>query len=340
MLNHLHSETSCMNTGSARDGNINTLLIPRIGVPKELTPLDDYVSIYHKYIEYKKVTNIATLAARGLPVLQGFVTRTINEEVSRYLEFWMRVRGMQRLTLLFDSTQTVDLKGLMAATPALEEFQHMGYLLHDTVVAIIMEEHDQFQQSYSVLTSFSEDHIMCEIVGPGFEVNDLTRGNISPHERLLFRRKGRNDDNYRDLGQGDLIAHFVTKQEAYRQSVKLRYSKIHNMTCKRPGEAVQISPLTQEQIRDVEAFLAQRGSTLLNHRDNYIPINYEKLRELYGYISELDVFFSDEVRGKVVAASFLKKHGLVFWGIFGSDQFKMPTRHGLIENTMGAIRSV
>lgn len=316
MLNHRTREMDYMNTGSAIGGSKGALLLSPNGIPEKLTRLDDDVSIYDNYSQYKRVTSIARLAARGLPVLEGFVTRTLNEEVLNYLEYWMRERCMERLTLLFDGTKTGDLTGLIAANPTLEEVQHMGYLLHDSVVAIIMEGNDQFQQGHSVLTSFSEDHILCEVVGPGFEVNDLARGHISPHERFVFRRKDRNDESYRDLGPTDLIDHFFMEEEAYRQSVKIRFSKIHDMISKGPGHAVSISFLTQAQRQCVQALLEDRSSKLLKHRSRYTPINYERLRELYGYISELDVFYSDEVKEKIVEASFLKKQGLVFWGMF------------------------
>jgi hypothetical protein len=51
---------------------------------------------------------------------------------------------------------------------------------------------------------------------------------------------------------------------------------------------------------------------MLYQEDEYVPLCYAKLHELYGYISEIDVFDSREVRGRVALASFLKKQGLVF----------------------------
>jgi len=299
-------------------GDVGSSIHFQRDMPMELTPLYDCYSIYRRYPAYKKLKGIAMLVARGLPVLNGFVTKTISAEVLDHLKYWMQARQMMRLTLVLDSTQPGGNKEQTIWSPTLEELQQVQNLLHDSAIAIIMEENDSLQQSYSVLTSFSEDYLVCEVVGPGFEASDLTRGIITPHERFVFRRKDR-DEGYWDLGPADLYQHTIITGESYLQSVELRCSKIYHRYV-RPGHTVRIEALTEEQRQDVERLLALHRSPLLNYGDRYIPINWDKLHELYGYISELDVFYPDEFKGKVVAASFLKKQGLVFWGTFGSGQ--------------------
>ncbi len=297
------------------------LLLPESIVPVELTPLYEYASIYRRYTAHKKVISLATLISRDLPVLEGFAIRVINEEVLRYLRYWMREYQMERLTLLFDSAHDFD-RAPWATNPTLEELRHMDTFLHDSIVGIIMEENDPLQQGYSVLTGFFEDHLVLEVVGPGFEANDLTRGQIFPHERILLKKKDMFGGGYRDLTPVDIIQHSVVSREAYLHSVELRFNKIYNLMSKRQDQAVQGGSLSEQQKREVESLLEQHHSSLLYRREEYVPISFEKLSELYGYISELDLFFPEEVRGKVVAASFLKKQGLVFWGIFSGERRK------------------
>ncbi len=265
--------------------------------------------------------SLARLAAIDMPVLGGFVTRTISDEVLEYLKYWMRERQIERLTVRFDSTQPGEPKNRITYTPTLEGLWQMRYLMHDEVVAVIMEESGPSQQSYGVLTAFSEDYLICEVVGPGFDVDDLLRGEISPHERFVFRRKDKYDDNYRDLGPRDLAQHSIIARESYLQSVEYRYSKIYG-TRSGSDTADQADALPVSQKLDVEAIIEQRSTTLHFHKDRYIPLSYAKLHELYGYISELDVFYPGEVSGKVAVASFLKKRGLVFWDLFGGDRKK------------------
>ncbi len=290
-------------------------------VPVELTPLYDYASIYRRYTAHEKVISLATLIGRDLPVLEGFATRVINEEVLSYLRYWMREYQMERLTFLFDSARASD-RVPRATNPTLEELRHMDSFLHDSIVAIIMEENDPLRQGYSVLTGFSEDHLVFEVVGPGFEANDLTRGQIFPHERILVKRKDMFDGGHRDLRPVDIIQHSVVSPDAYLHSVELRYHKIYNLMGKGQDRAVQGGSLSEQQKREVESLLEQHHSSLLYRREKYVPIGFDKLSEVYGYISELNLFFPEEVRGKVVAASFLKKQGLVFWGIFSGKRRK------------------
>lgn len=297
----------------------NGLLLSESVLPVELTPLPEYASIDRRYSAYKKIVSLATLIARGLPVLDGFVARVINKDVFRFLREWMHESRMEQLTLMFDSPHGSD-KIPLTTNLTLEELRYVDSLLHDSLAVIIMEENDLLQQSYSVLTAFFEDHLTFEVVGPGFEASDLTRGHVSPHERIIVKKKDLFDDRYRDLAPADIIQRAVVSRDAYAHSVALRYSKIYHLMHRRLDQMVPrgalSEPLSERQRREVEALLEQHHSPLLLHQEAYKPTGFEKLRELYGHISELDLFYPEEVRGKVVSASFLKKHGLVFWGIF------------------------
>lgn len=297
------------------------LLLDR-GIPAEFTLLTNNVAIHARYSAYKKVMSIARLSMLGLPILEGFVTKSISDEVLEYLKYWMRERRMERLTVRFDSTQPGGLKRRMRSNMTVEELRQIRDLVRDGVVAVIMEESDRLQQSYGVLTAFAEDCLICEVVGPGYDVDELMRGQIMPHERFVFRRKDISDDNYRDLGPTDVILHSIIASEAYVQSEEYRCGKVSEIMGREPGDLEQESILSEQLRLNVEPVVEQRVTTILYHKDNYIPLSYAKLHELYGYISELDVFDSREVRGKVAVASFLKKQGLVFWDLFGGDRKK------------------
>lgn len=305
-----------MPTRTEHQGAAGSMLLDR-GIPAELTSLTDSVAIHARYSAYKKVMSVARLAVLGLPILEGLVTKSISDEVLEYLEYWMREGQMERLTVRFDSSQPGERKGRMTSNLTLEELKQKRNLMHDDAVAVIMEESDRIQQSYGVLTAFAEDCLICEVVGPGFDVDELMRGQILPHERFVFRRKDIYDDNYRDLGPTDVIRHSIIARETYLQSVEYRYSKFSDIVCREEGDFEHASYLPDRQSQEVEAIVEQRSTTLLFHKDGYVPLSYAKLHELYGYISELDVFNTREVRGKVAVASFLKKQGLVFWDLFG-----------------------
>ncbi len=307
---------------NAKHQSISGYMLLDRGIPAEFTLLTDNVAIHARYSAYKKVMSMARLSMLGLPILEGFVTKSISDEVLEYLKYWMRERRMERLTVRFDSAQPGGRKGPMTSNLTVEELRQMRDLVRDGVVAVIMEESDRLQESYGVLTAFAEDCLICEVVGPGYDVDELMRGQIMPHERFVFRRKDIYDDNYRDLGPTDVILHSIIANEAYIQSVEYRCSKVSEIIGGEPGGLGQESILSEQQSLNVEPVVEQRATTLLYHKDNYVPLSYAKLHELYGYISELDIFDSREVRGKVAVASFLKKQGLVFWDLFGGDRKK------------------
>lgn len=284
-------------------------------VPVALTPLYDCVAIYRRFPAYQRVISLATMIDRDLPVLQGYVTHTINEEVYAFLKGWMSENEMERLTAMFDSSHHADYIP-PSQHPTLEEVPHLNKWLQGAQVAILMEENDPYQQSYSVLTAFGEDHLTLEVVGPGFEASDLTRGHIIPHEIITIKRKGPFDDLYRDLVPADIQQRRIISRDAYLHSMELRYRRVYNLEHGRAGLELPADELTMQQHHEVEHLLECHLSPLLRHKSEYTPISFSKLYELYSYLSELDSFYPEEVRDKVVSASFLRRQGLVFWGIY------------------------
>jgi hypothetical protein len=306
---------------------LRTLAMQAI-LPPNIIPLSDYQAIFKQYVAYKKLSSMASLAARRLPILQGFAIPYVNEEVLEFLKHWMHLHYMKRLSVRFDSTNAADNKRLLGSNPTLEEFTYMAQnILHSPVIAIVMKENDRFQQGYSILSSFLEDKIVCEIVGPGFDASDLTRGQITPHEIIAIWRQGSTqtqiyEDTNNTLMPGNIIYHQITSAESYQKSIEARYSKIFNIIQSGLGYAVKTNKITSQGITVVDRFLQQRQSTLLTHKDNYIPIGYEKLSTLYAYLWELDLFDAEFIANKVVSASFLLHNNLIFWDIFGDKKYE------------------
>lgn len=282
------------------------------GIPGAVTPLNDYISVYQRYQDYKKAVCLARLTAMGLPMLEGFVIRRFNNDVLAYLGYWMRQRHLKHLMVFFDSCQETEFHSSAASQMfTLAELSALPPPVPEHVAAIVLEGDHQLQQSHAVVTAFLEDHITCEIVGPGFAIEDLTHGRIIPHEWFSFRRKERNDDRYKDLGPADLLQHTIITPEAYLQTIETRYNPLYNSMWSYPAKSSAFA-LEQEL-----AFEPEPYDPLFHHQERYMPISYERLSELYSCISELDLFYPDEVRGKLLTASFLQHRGLVFWSISG-----------------------
>ena len=295
-------------------------------LPQSLFPLENPYSIkaHIDVSRYKKLNSIIQIQSAGLPTLPGFVIKNLSLEVLDYLKNWNIKLNSKRLSLRFDSPNPEDHKKLLGSNPTISELSKMRRFLSPPVIGIVLAENDRFNQDHSVLTHFSSEYLRFEIVGPGFDAADITRGNVSPHEYFLIRRKGLEDHEI-ELNPSDVIKHFIIDHDSYSQSRSKRYGVIYSILKKGLGRSVIPKDLTKRQSLEIENFLRQRNSEVPKY---YPPLNYFQFGKLYGYVRQLDTFsfyfkerFGFDVRDKVLSASFLKKHGLVFWDLYGADKY-------------------
>lgn len=286
---------------------------------ERLIKLNEFRKLEKKYASYKKIMSIAQIAKYGLPILPGYVVNEFSDTVLDFLKDWAHKQGAIRLSLRFDSILPQDNIRLMGASPSLEELSTMAELVHPPIVAIVQAEDDRFGQNYSVVTAFLTETMICEILGAGFDAGDLTRGLITPHERIILGRKNIMVDLHREIHLSDIISHTICSAKEYAESLKWRYSKIYSIITTGGGRFVKGKEIIEEQIKEVDKLLEIRHVSLPTA---YTPLGFDKLSELYNYLSDLDVFHHDDVTGKSLAASFSKRWGLIFWDLYGSDKYR------------------
>ncbi|GEM_PF-7026983 len=290
-----------------------------VSLSQSVTPLSDFVVLQQRYPNHKKVMSVALLGNLGLPVLPGFVVSELSNKVLDFLSDWAHRNGFKRVSIRFDSTSPQDNIRLMGANPTMTDLHKMRTLVRPPVIMMVMAANDRFAQGYSIITTFAKQTMTCEIVGPGFDASDLTRGQVNRHESFTFWRKDVSDDAHRELRPLDVVEHTIISQEGYVESLEQRYSKIFAIIEKGLGHAVNGHALNTKETEHVQSFLRRRGAPQLPN--TYTPIGFEKLSELYGYLSDLDVFHNSMVTSKTLSASFLLQHGLVFWDLYGSDKY-------------------
>src|SRR3990170_6148811 len=156
-------------------------------LPKFLYSLDT-PQVIQKHLDtskYSKLSSIIRLRSAGLPTLPGFVVNNLTQDVLSYLRDWNAKHKFERFSLRFDSPNPEDHIKLQGSNPTIEELANMVPIFKPPLIGIVMAENDRFNQMHSVLTLFSKDSLLLEIVGPGFDAADLTRGNPSPQEKNL-----------------------------------------------------------------------------------------------------------------------------------------------------------
>lgn len=292
-------------------------------IPEKIISLDDAERVRTEFDhkDYPKLASIVRLREVGLPILPGFIIKEVTPEILDFASSWIAETSAKRLSFRFDSPNPVDHKRLTLSNPTLEEFKEMAPLIAAPVIGLILAENDRFCQRHSVLTRFEKDCVRCEVVGPGFDAADLTRGRVSPHETFVIQRT---DD---DFGHIDIEEHRVVDEEVYKQSRVLRYCVIAAILKKGIGKSGSIRNLGPDGSDSVDKFIESRGACI---PDTYEPLSFETLRYLYEYLHPLNVFrdyfrrrFNLEVDNHVLSASFLKKHGLVFWDLYGPNKYHL-----------------
>lgn len=286
---------------------------------------DNFEEVRGKYppAKYQKLASTITLRRAGLPVIPGFVADCLDTRTITFLEAWARSTNSTRLSLRFDSPNPKDLVNLSSLNPTIDELRKLSHLVSTPVIAIILAENDRYQQGHSVLTQFLQDRMRLDIVGPGFDAGDITRGKVSPHETFEIIHKEKDSDL--DLSPGNIISHHLATQGEYQKSRNFRYGGIYATITSELGKSVSSKNLTYQEKAKVEEFLNQRNSDIPN---NYPPLGYTQLAKIYTYLVQLDTFrqyyavnFGIDVSEKVLSASFLKKYGLVFWDIYSGKKY-------------------
>ncbi len=297
-------------------------------LPSSLIALDDYAWLQSEFsiTDYPKLASIIRLRKVGLPTLPGFVVRELTPQVLRFFSAWLKDTNSERLSLRFDSPKPDDHKRLLGANPTISELSRMADLFVPPVVGMVLAENDRFRQGHSILVSFEEMGIRCEVVGPGFDAADITRGRLSPHEIFILRHKTpENYHLYPSLDLVDICEHAITSVRDYQQSRLLRLSVISSMLNRGLGRSGSVRDITHQQLNEAGRFLDQRGAYV---PEGYCPVGLDSLGQLYEHVAPLDTFrdyyskhFDLDVRGRVLSASFLKKHSLVFWDLYGPDKY-------------------
>lgn len=302
-----------------------------IETSKNIISFDNYAELGNIYPpeSYKKLASILVLKKAGFPVLPGFAVSSLDRETLDTIYSWAAKTQSSRVSLRFDSPRAEDNVRFASLNPTFDELEKIAPQIFPPVIGLVLAENDRYKQGHSILALFLKDRILCEMVGPGFDAADITRGNVTPHETVEIVRKDSSKEN-EELTMSDILSHRITSAEDYLKSRELRYGLIHSTINKELGKSVQPKIINMEQKDQVEKFLCGRGALVPGV---YQPLGWEKLSKLYSYLAPLDMYgqyysehFGITSGQKVISASFLINHGLVFWDFYDGKKYKPASR--------------
>ncbi len=269
------------------------------------------------YPEYNKLMSIVRLEELGLPVLQGIVVNNFGEENINEINKWANDNNFKLVSVRFDSTNVADHSKLLSLNIELDRIKELEKLLVPPVIALVLISNNRYTQPHSMLALFEEDEIYCEIVGYGFDTQDITRGQNSPHETIIFKRNMYESDNV--IHSDNILSHEVITQERYLKTVDRKYSKIYTIMGLEAGTIhSDFKHLNNSEKKLVDDYLHSFGEGDGYLPETYTPISYEELSIFYKYVKMLDFKMKRDITNKIFSSGFFKKYGFLSWDIYAS----------------------
>lgn len=280
--------------------------------------LISYLSTYQRFQSY------ALFRSAGIPTLDGFLVLRWNKETPHALRASLQSRRWSCAMLRSDAAKSAHLKprggNVIDAT-------HIVTMVRRTIgegrIALVLEPASRFDDVHSgnVLFDPNDPWLYWEVVGPGFDMSDLNRGDSLPHESFLTLPETEVED-WGHLSPLDIRVRRVIGQQEYLVSWEHRLCKVGRMA---PGEFNHIS---DEAARGRTFLLATGHPLLLRAQTGYTPLGYEDLCTVFSYAARIPCMLTKlwQSRGLsyTVSYGFLLYRGLVFWDVFPSTYYDSP----------------
>lgn len=234
----------------------------------------------------KKLWSLAFLERLGFPIAHVLSVSPPGIQSLRSIEHFMRKLKFDRVTVRKESVAGESWRGGMT-----QKLEQISALLknHPTSHFLLLEPLDATLNGYNlVLGRTSQDRCILEVVGPGFDVSDLQRGNVSPHEIFEFDVNSKRA-SFRRVR--------LVEQSEYEMTVQIRRNKIKE----KYASGTHARPSIPEE---------------------YTPISYKTIHQfLRPYLvaaDDVEAFFGNEftISGSFCRSTKLEELKLIYWDVF------------------------
>lgn len=281
---------------------------------------EELLSLIKQCEGYKKLQSYLALYLMGFPVLKGIIISQWSNNTHCELNRALSANGWKEVVLRSDCFYNVSKKppgGFLYSN--VEIGNRVREVLFEDRIPFLLEPASRFDDLYSgnILFESESDVMYWEIVGPGFDLSDLNRGEVGPHETFLTY-KGNQVLDWRNLSPLDVPRHTWISSDQYQRSWKLRMIKVSRM-------AGQEWDHIKDPIQRTEVFLKTTGHTLLlEARNGYVPFGYDNLCHVYSLVADMpDKMARLGLPSErfCVAFGILLGRGLVFWDLFNPSSY-------------------
>lgn len=229
----------------------------------------------------EKIDTYLVLSKLSCPVFKSvliYPNETINQEMIYQLQEYFRTEEVT-IRYQYIKPTTTPVQGGNRYRISLETILP---LQNNDTILWVLEPINRLKNDFGINLYFHADICTIEIVGKGFDVSDLNRGQISPHQTITSSLPI--EFGYFNEWWKFLQFTFASKN-AYEQSKLKRIQKLTNM-----GYSV--------------------STDIFNER--YLPISMEKLEELLTYIVSLNNNLIDD---DYCVSCSISNNKFVFWDI-------------------------
>ncbi len=269
---------------------------------------------------YAKTASTYETWRLGLPAREGFVVTRWSEGIASWLGEAIRQKGWKKVLVRTDSSEErgsymrggfqIEAREVDARVP---EILAMGRIVS------LLEPSDRHENLYGInlLLPNGKAEAILEIVGPGFDVSDINRGDVTPHERIRLLC-------YADRVLPAVLSRHLVTPEDYAISKRLRLEKIgRSLTTGAPLSPGDLAGAGEEHLRKIDR-------TLLLDQEAYAPLPESLLRRYVDLVRDLPwrLGWGSQEREFVVSASVLpggSEPRMVFWDIVRpSTKYVLP----------------
>jgi len=286
-------------------------------------------SLLREFAGFNKLESILLFKALSLPTLDAIVLTDFNNETFEVLRDRYPNKSFIIRTDKREEAKDLPRGGYKSSTENLDLY--LPKLIEDgRIIILLAMPLSRYDHIYSMNLLFDYSKIKIEIVGKGFDMSDLNRGDVSPHEileiPLNYNYKHDLWDIY-DFMPLNIISfrRFLISQEDYRKSVKRRLCKIGKGLTK--GEKNDKLPI-EEAIISARSYLEAQGKTIiLEDNEDYKPIPFALLHDIVKlvYYLPLEILsFNKPLEEFCLSCGVYFTGQIVFWDIvWPSIKFKL-----------------
>lgn len=176
---------------------------------------------------YQKLDTYITLFRVGCPVFKSIVIEKDDQLTLENINLIRNYLGSDYCTLRYQYIRP-NFKPVRGGNKILITSDHLTRMIVPDTLLWLLEPIDRLENNYGINLFFNQrtSTLYFECVGRGFDVSDLNRGNITPHQIILYSlpiEYGWNNEWWK------YAKFFITSKVQYDTSKKVRIEKLQSL---------------------------------------------------------------------------------------------------------------